>query len=112
MEWLIELQAADADGAIYAAFQQWRAAHPDYEFAWQHIEAMNTRFNGLASPLGSAVARAVLTSHRSLKRRQIIKTLVVILFLVVPAGGLKRKFPGVHGWPMNGLMSVSSATLH
>ncbi len=93
MEWLIELQAADNDEATYEAFQQWRAAHPDHELAWQHIEAMNTRFSGLASPLGSAIARAVLTSHRSLKRRQIIKTLVVILFFGGTGWWAEEKIP-------------------
>lgn len=85
VEWLIELQAADADESVHTAFQQWRAAHPDHELAWQHIEAVNTRFNGLASPLGSAVAKAVLTPRRSPKRRQVIKTLVALLF--VGSGG-------------------------
>lgn len=80
VEWLVELQAADHDEATHEAFQRWLAAHPDHKLAWQHIETVNTRFNGLASPLGSAVAKAVLTPRRSLKRRQIIKTLVVILF--------------------------------
>lgn len=51
VEWLVELQAADHDEATYEAFQRWLAAHPDHKLAWQHIETVNTRFNGLTSPV-------------------------------------------------------------
>lgn len=93
VEWLVELQAADHDEATHEAFQRWLAAHPDHKLAWQHIETVNTRFNGLASPLGSAVAKAVLTPRRSLKRRQIIKTLVVILFAGSTGWWANEKIP-------------------
>lgn len=93
VEWLVELQAADHDEATHEAFQRWLAAHPDHKLAWQHIETVNTRFNGLASPLGSAVAKAVLTPRRSLKRRQIIKTLVVILFAGSTGWWVDEKIP-------------------
>ncbi len=93
VEWLVELQAADHDEATHEAFQRWLAAHPDHKLAWQHIETVNTRFNGLTSPLGSAVAKAVLTPRRSLKRRQIIKTLVVILFAGSTGWWVDEKIP-------------------
>ena len=93
VEWLIELQAADRDDATHETFQRWLAAHPDHKLAWQHIETVNTRFNGLASPLGSAVAKAVLTPRRSSKRRQIIKTLVIILFFGGTGWWAEEKIP-------------------
>lgn len=93
VEWLVELQAADHDEATHEAFQRWLAAHPDHKLAWQHIETVNTRFNGLTSPLGSSVAKAVLTPRRSLKRRQIIKTLVVILFAGSTGWWVDEKIP-------------------
>ena len=93
VEWLVELQAADHDEATHEAFQRWLAAHPDHKLAWQHIETINTRFNGLASPLGSAVAKAVLTPRRSHKRRQIIKTLAVLLFVGSSGWWAEEKIP-------------------
>lgn len=83
VEWLVELQSDGATDATRQGLQHWRGEHPDHERAWQRIEAVNGRLKGLASPLGSAVAHAALASPRSMKRREAIKTLAVLLF----AGG-------------------------
>jgi len=39
--WLTELMSGDASDADVAQWQQWRAADPEHERAWQHIEAMS-----------------------------------------------------------------------
>lgn len=83
VEWLVELQSEDATEATRRGWQHWRDAHPDHERAWRRIEAVNGRLREVASPVGAAVAHATLASRRSVKRRDAIKTLAVLLF----AGG-------------------------
>lgn len=83
VEWLVELQSGEASAPTRAAWQQWRDAHPDHERAWRHIESLNARWRGLASPLASATAHAALAPAGSPQRRQTVKTLAVLLF----AGG-------------------------
>lgn len=81
--WLVELQAAAPDSPVRQDFERWLRADPAHERAWRHIEAINARLSGLASPLGSSLARASLTPAGSNRRRRAIKTLVLLLF----AGG-------------------------
>ncbi|MBC3916199.1 FecR domain-containing protein [Undibacterium sp. CY18W] len=91
VEWLVELQsydASDVDGVKRRqAMQQWLAQHPDHQRAWQRIEAVNGQLFGnlqrTASPVAAAIAHATLATPRSVKRREAIKTLAVMLF----AGG-------------------------
>jgi transmembrane sensor len=83
VEWLVELQSGEAGAETRAAWQQWRDAHPDHDRAWRHIEAVNARWRGLASPLASATAHAALAPSGSAQRRQTVKTLALMLF----AGG-------------------------
>ena len=83
VEWLIELQSSDADTTTRQSLQHWMGLHPDHERAWQHIEAVNGQLRSLASPMASVIAHATLAPRRSVKRREVIKTLAVLLF----AGG-------------------------
>lgn len=83
VEWLVELQSEEADAGTRRAWQQWRDAHPDHDRAWRHIEAVNARWRGIASPLASATAHAALAPKSSAQRRQAVKTLAVLAF----AGG-------------------------
>lgn len=83
LEWLVELQAQPVPAATIAAWQRWRAAHPDHERAWQRIESVRGRLQPLASPAGAAIAQAALAPRGSARRRQIVKALAVTLF----AGG-------------------------
>ena len=82
VEWLVELQSDDASDATRAALQQWRAAHPEHERAWQHIAAVNARWRGAAgaSPLAHAVLLdAPAAPSRPLPRRAAAKTLAALL---------------------------------
>ncbi len=90
VEWLVELQSAEADDAAYRALQEWLAQHPDHRHAWRRIEVVNEQLRGAAggSAINSRVAHATLmnacsTSPRSAQRRREIKALAVFLF----AGG-------------------------
>lgn len=42
-EWLTLLMSGEATAEERQRWQQWRAAHPDHERAWQHIEAITGR---------------------------------------------------------------------
>ncbi|RSZ60479.1 DUF4880 domain-containing protein [Massilia atriviolacea] len=82
VEWLVELQSGEAGDATRAAVQQWRAAHPEHERAWQHIAAVNARWRGAAVP--SPLAHAVLLDTpavpaRPLPRRAAAKTVAALL---------------------------------
>jgi transmembrane sensor len=46
-EWLTTLMSSDFSEADQQRWQQWRAADPDNERAWQHIEAVCARLKGL-----------------------------------------------------------------
>lgn len=83
VEWLVELQSAEADDGLRADWQRWRAAHPDHETAWRHVEQMDGRWRKLASPLASATAQAALGAPGSGERRHALKTLALLFF----AGG-------------------------
>lgn len=87
VEWLVELQSDPVPEPVRAAWAHWRTQSPVHEQAWQRIEAVNGRFAGLATPAGSAVARATLAPPGSARRRHAIQTLAVLLF----AGGVGWK---------------------
>lgn len=78
-EWLVELQSDSVTDELRQRWQHWRAAHPDHERAWQRVESFSSRLRGLPSPL----AHATLAAPASPRRRQVIKTLSLLLF----AGG-------------------------
>lgn len=78
--WLVELQGDEASAATVKGWQAWRQAHPEHERAWQHIEVLRARLQGVPSPL----AHAALVASTPGRRRQAIKTLAVALFA---AGG-------------------------
>ncbi|PIG28788.1 FecR family protein [Janthinobacterium sp. 35] len=80
-EWLTVLMSDEASEAEYAAWQRWRGADPEHERAWQHIDAVSRRFNGLHR---SAAAQALAGTQQQAvngKRRQLLA------WLGVAAGG-------------------------
>ena len=80
-EWLTVLMSDEAGEAEYAAWQRWRGADPEHERAWQHIDAVSRRFNGLHR---SAAAQALAGAQQQAvngKRRQLLA------WLGVAAGG-------------------------
>ena len=80
-EWLTVLMSDEASEAQHAAWQRWRGADPEHERAWQHIDAVSQRFNGLHR---SAAAQALAGTQQQAvngKRRQLLA------WLGVAAGG-------------------------
>ncbi|MFL9709752.1 FecR domain-containing protein [Methylobacillus sp. Pita1] len=88
-EWLVELQSGQVSTEVRERWQAWRAAHPDHERAWQHIEMLGERLGGLSS----SVAHATLAPRGSLKRRRAIKTLAMLLFAGGSAWVVQEKLP-------------------
>lgn len=97
VEWLVTLQGDDVDDITRAAWRRWIDQHPDHGRAWAHIEAVNARLRGVASPLASAVARAALTPPKSPARRQAIRALAV-LFVGGSAAWMTRDHTPLQGW--------------
>lgn len=97
VEWLVTLQGDDVDDDTRAAWRRWLARHPDHARAWAHIEAVNTRLRGVASPLATAVARAALTPPRSAGRRHAIRALAT-LFAGGGAAWMLRDHAPLQGW--------------
>lgn len=97
VEWLVELQSDDTADIHRQALQQWLGQHPDHARAWQRIEAVNDqllgRLRSAASPTASALAHATLAPRRSIKRREAIKTLAVLLFAGSTAWVAEDKTP-------------------
>ncbi|MCB5190950.1 FecR domain-containing protein [Methylobacillus arboreus] len=88
-EWLVELQSGQVNADVHERWQAWRAAHPDHERAWQHIEMLGEKLGGLSSSL----AHATLAPRGSLKRRRAIKTLAMLLFAGGSAWAVQDKAP-------------------
>ncbi|MGK5057428.1 FecR domain-containing protein [Janthinobacterium sp. LB2P49] len=80
-EWLTVLMSDEASEAEHAAWQRWRALDPEHERAWQHIEAVSQRFNGMHR--GAAAQALAGTQEQAVngKRRQLLA------WLGVAAGG-------------------------
>lgn len=79
--WFVRLQDGGACAADRAAGAEWRARHADHERAWQLAE----RFSGRAQLLAGDAGRAALERPRSLERRQVLKTLA-LLIVAAPLG--------------------------
>ena len=80
-EWLTVLMSGEASEEELAAWLRWREADPEHERAWQHIDAVSRRFNGLHR---SAAAQALAGAQQQAvngKRRQLLA------WLGVAAGG-------------------------
>ncbi|WP_416208695.1 FecR domain-containing protein [Janthinobacterium sp. GMG1] len=80
-EWLTVLMSSEASKAEHAAWQRWREADPEHERAWQHIDAVTQRINGLHR--GAAAQALAGTQQKAVngKRRQLLA------WLGVAAGG-------------------------
>ncbi|MDR6710603.1 transmembrane sensor [Pseudomonas hunanensis] len=80
-QWFVRLQNSSAGPAEHAAGAEWRARHADHERAWQLAE----QFGGRAQQLAGSAGRAALERPRNLQRRQVLKTLA-LLIAAAPVG--------------------------
>ncbi|WP_269669582.1 FecR domain-containing protein [Pseudomonas sp.] len=86
VQWLVELQAG-AGEEEHRAWQQWRAADPEHERAWQRIETINQRLQGLPS----RAARQAVLSKPAYGRREALKLMGVFVLLGPAAWLLKER---------------------
>ncbi|VVE84316.1 FecR domain-containing protein [Pandoraea sputorum] len=80
VEWWVTLQSGDATETLRTACARWRAANPEHERAWLHIENADRRMRHASGTLGAAVAQAALRAPRSRGRRMAVKAIVGALF--------------------------------
>ncbi|MCW2295175.1 transmembrane sensor [Pseudomonas sp. BIGb0408] len=73
--WFVRLQNSGGSAAEHAACAEWRARHADHERAWQLAE----RFSAHAQQLAGGAGRAALERPRNLQRRQVLKTLALLI---------------------------------
>ncbi|MGB3431109.1 FecR domain-containing protein [Achromobacter sp.] len=89
-QWLVELQGDSVASDTLRRWREWRAADPEHERAWQHIEGFQARLQGVPAPL----ARAALTAPGSPARRRLIKALALAAF----AGGAASMLDEQRAW--------------
>lgn len=81
IEWMMRLNNDAASPRVRQRCEQWRAAHPDHECAWQRVLSLNAdlhnRFQAL--PASGAAFDALETSAQRLGRRQALKLLSGLL---------------------------------
>lgn len=81
IEWMMRLHSNAASPRVRQRCEQWRAAHPDHECAWQRVLSLNadlhSRFQAL--PASGAAFDALETSAQRLGRRQALKLLSGLL---------------------------------
>ena len=83
VEWLVHLWSGTADSDSRSAWQQWRAADPEHERAWLHIENVNKRLRGRMDGVSADTAIATIAQPASRSRRKALKTFST--FMVVGA---------------------------
>lgn len=74
VHWLIESQDETFDAAQQQAFERWLAADSEHQRAWSHIQQVNQRLRGVASP----VVHATLQAPPSPARRRALKALLLV----------------------------------
>lgn len=86
-EWLTTLMSGDATPAERQQWQAWRAAHPDHERAWTHIEKVS---GGLQALDAKAGRQALIQRPRAATRRQALSMLGWIAALGLATWGGAR----------------------
>ncbi|WP_066270500.1 FecR domain-containing protein [Hydrogenophaga palleronii] len=73
--WLVRLQSGEAQPADWEACQRWRAAQPTHAMAWERLQRIQGRFNGL--PDGPRARTALDDARRDMTRRRALRLLSV-----------------------------------
>ncbi|AVG39872.1 FecR domain-containing protein [Achromobacter insolitus] len=92
LEWLVILWSGEASADERAAWQRWRAAHPDHERAWQQVQRIDARLTDV-SP--EASAQALARSGRQAGRRKALRLMGWAALGVGTAGLAAHRLP----WP-------------
>ncbi len=89
VHWLIESQGDDFDPAQQQALQRWLQADHEHQRAWAHIQQVNQRLRGVASP----VVHATLQAPPSPARRRALKALLLLGVASATGLGLQSHNP-------------------
>ncbi|MDZ3995481.1 FecR family protein [Pseudomonas sp. Teo4] len=89
VHWLIESQGEDFDQAQQQALQSWLLADREHQRAWAHIQQVNQRLRGVASP----VVHATLQAPPSPARRRALKALLLVGVASATGLGLQQHNP-------------------
>lgn len=89
VQWWLELQTKNTAPARRAAWQQWRAADPVHETAWQRIETVSGQLAGISLPL----AKAALAGPQSLRKRRTVQLLTALVVVGSSATLVRRSQP-------------------
>lgn len=90
LEWLVILWSGEASADERAAWQRWRAAHPDHERAWQQVQRIDTRLMEV-SP--EASAQALARSGRQAVRRKALRLMGWAVLGAGAAGLAAQRLP-------------------
>lgn len=86
VHWLIESQDETFDAAQQQALERWLAADSEHQRAWSHIQQVNQRLRGVASP----VVHATLQAPPSPARRRALKALLLVGMASAAGLGLQQ----------------------
>jgi len=86
VHWLIESQDETFDAAQQQALERWLAADSEHQRAWSHIQQVNQRLRGVASP----VVHATLQAPPSSARRRALKALLLVGIASAAGLGLQQ----------------------
>ncbi|TDV59137.1 FecR domain-containing protein [Pseudomonas sp. LP_7_YM] len=77
IEWMIRLNDHTVSPPLRQRCDQWRAAHPDHECAWQWVQRLDTDLHSQfeALPASGAAINALQATAQRLGRRQALKLL-------------------------------------
>lgn len=89
VHWLLEMQQGSLSPRQQQAWQQWLDAHSEHRRAWEHMQRVNQRLRGVASPL----AHAALNGPKSASRRQALKLLLILGAGSAMTWGLREHTP-------------------
>lgn len=77
--WMVRLQSGDADGDTWKRCRTWREQHPTHEQAWQQLEALNHRIQGLPAKLAHATLQNSADQRRKIDRRMALKSIALCI---------------------------------
>jgi transmembrane sensor len=89
VHWLIESQGDEFGQAQQLAFERWLQADQEHQRAWAHIQQVNRRLSGVASP----VVHATLQAPQSPARRRALKALLLVGVASATGLGLQQHNP-------------------
>ncbi|GAB1619007.1 FecR domain-containing protein [Pseudomonas sp. NGC7] len=89
VHWLIESQGDEFDRAQQLALEHWLQADHEHQRAWAHIQQVNQRLHGVASP----VVHATLQAPPSAARRRALKALLLLGVASATGLGLQQHNP-------------------